>query len=117
VLLLHFADLKRDLPGQMRRVAAFLELELEDKAFEAAVRHSRFDYMKAHAAKHAPNRRLYRGGARAFIHKGTNGRWRDVLTSGDCNRYEAAAVERLGWACARWLAEGGSIDQDFSLAG
>jgi aryl sulfotransferase len=32
VLFLHFADLKRDLPGQMRRVAAFLEIELDKMA-------------------------------------------------------------------------------------
>ena len=56
--------------------------------------------------------RLFKGGARTFIHKGTNGRWRDVLSAGDCRRYEALAQERLGWPCARWLAEGGSIDRD-----
>jgi aryl sulfotransferase len=55
VLFLHFADLKRDLPGQMWRVAAFLEIELDKMAFDAAVRHCGFDYMKAHAVKHAPH--------------------------------------------------------------
>ena len=118
VLFLHFADLKRDLPGQMRRVAAFLEIRLDQRAFDAAVRHCSFDHMKAHAEKYAPHRgRLYKGGARAFIHQGTNGRWGDVLSAEDCRRYEAAAAERLGWRCARWLAEGGSIDQDLGLAG
>jgi aryl sulfotransferase len=118
VLFLHFADLKRDLQGQIRRVAAFLEIRLDEKTFDAAVRHCSFDYMKAHAEKHAPHRgRLYKGGARAFIHKGTNGRWRDVLSTEDCRRYEAAAEERLGWRCARWLAEGGSLKQGLGLAG
>jgi aryl sulfotransferase len=118
VLFLHFADLKRDLPGQMQRVAAFLDIRLEDEAFAAAVRHCSFDHMKAHAEMCAPHRgRLYKGGAQAFIHKGTNGRWREVLSAEDCRRYEAAAIERLGWPCARWLAEGGSIDQDHGLAG
>jgi aryl sulfotransferase len=116
VLFLHFADLKRDLPGQMRRVAAFLEIDLDKTTFDAAVRHCGFDYMKTHAAKHAPHRgRLFKGGARAFIHKGTNGRWRDVLSAADCHRYEAAAEERLGSSCARWLAEGGALDQDLAL--
>jgi aryl sulfotransferase len=111
VLFLHFADLKRDLPDQMRRVAGFLEIRLDEKAFDAAVRYSSFDYMKTHAEKCAPHRgRLYEGGAQTFIHKGTNGRWRDVLSAADCRRYEAMAEERLGRPCARWLAEGGSID-------
>lgn len=113
VLFLHFADLKRDLPGQIQKVADFLEIRLDQAAFDAAVRHSSFDYMKAHAENSAPHRgRLYKGGARSFIHKGTNGRWRDVLRSDDCRRYEAAAAERLGRPCARWLAEGGSLDQE-----
>ena len=113
VLLVHFADLKRDLPGQMRRVAAFLEITLDAASFEAAVRHSSFDYMKAHAAKYAPRGGSFlKGGPETFIHKGTNGRWRDVLSADDCRRYEATAQERLGRSCARWLAKGGSIDQE-----
>jgi aryl sulfotransferase len=115
VLFLHFADLKRDLPGQIRRIAAFLEISLDEEEFAAAVRHSSFDYMKAHAEKSAPdNGRLFKGGARTFIHKGTNGRWRDVLTAEDIRRYEAMAQERLGRACARWLAEGGSPDRELA---
>ena len=108
VLFLHFADLKRDLPGQMRRIAAFLEISLDAEAFAAAVRHCGFDYMKIHAELSAPyGGRLFRGGAKTFIHKGTNGRWRDVLSPEDCRRYETTAEERLGRPCARWLAEGG----------
>src|SRR3546814_8448767 len=30
VLLLHFADLKKDMPGEMRRVAAFLDIEIDE---------------------------------------------------------------------------------------
>jgi aryl sulfotransferase len=116
VLFLHFADLKRDLPGQMQRVAAFLDIRLDEEAFGAAVRHSSFDYMKAHAEKCVPRGgNFLRGGPRTFIHKGTNGRWRDVLSAQDCRRYETIAEERLGRPCARWLAKGRSIDRDLGL--
>ncbi|MGH6896209.1 MAG: sulfotransferase domain-containing protein [Geminicoccaceae bacterium] len=118
VLFLHFADLRPDLPGQIRNVAAFLEIRLDEEAFDAAVRHCSFDYMKAHADKSAPHGgSLLHGGARTFIHQGTNGRWRDVLSAVDCRRYEAAAKECLGRPCARWLAAGGSLDQGRGLAG
>lgn len=111
VLFLHFADLKRDLPEQIGKVAAFLEIKLDEEAFDAAVRHCSFDYMKGHAEKSAPHGgRFFKGGAQTFIHKGTNGRWRDVLSAAECRRYEATAEERLGRRCARWLAEGGSPD-------
>lgn len=104
VLLLHFNDLKRDLPGKVRELAAFLEIELDDATFAKVVEHSSFDYMKRHAELVAPlGGAVWQGGGKTFIHKGTNGRWRDTLTAEDCARYEAKAVEELGEACAAWL--------------
>jgi len=49
---------------------------------------------------------LWEGGAETFINKGTNGRWRDLLTAADCRAYEAKARAELGEACARWLETG-----------
>jgi hypothetical protein len=46
------------------------------------------------------------GGAKTFIHKGVNGRWRKVLTAADTDRYESTANVQLGAECARWLATG-----------
>ena len=107
-MLLHFADLKRDLPGQVERIADFLDIQLDEGTLHRVVEHCRFDYMKEHAERAAPLGGIFgEGGAKPFIHKGTNGRWRDALTEEDCRRSEAMALERLGPACARWLAEGG----------
>jgi aryl sulfotransferase len=63
--------------------------------------------MKAHAARVAPlGGAIFDGGADAFINKGTNGRWRDVLSPEESAAYEAMALEKLGPQCARWLATG-----------
>ena len=35
---------------------------------------------------------IFEGGAGRFFHRGTNGRWRDVLTENDGALYEAAAA-------------------------
>jgi aryl sulfotransferase len=43
----------------------------------------------------------------ARLDKGTNGRWRDVLTAEECARYERMAIAELYPECARWLATGG----------
>jgi len=40
------------------------------------------------------------------VHKGTNGRWRDVLTAEDSRAYEERTRKELGEACAHWLATG-----------
>jgi aryl sulfotransferase len=105
-LLLHFADLKRDLPGEIRRIAAFLDIPIDDAAFPAIVEHASFDYMKRNAAKSVPlGGAFWDGGAQTFIHKGTNGRWRDVLSAEEIGRYDDIAGRELGNACAAWLAQ------------
>ncbi len=107
LLLVHFEDLRRDLPAQMRRIAAFLDIPIDEARFPTMVEHCGFDWMKANAAKAAPlGGAFWDGGAEQFINKGTNGRWRDVLTPEDNQRYEAMARARLGDECAAWLATG-----------
>jgi aryl sulfotransferase len=107
VKLIHFNDLKADLEGGMRAIAAFLDIELAENRWPAAVRHCTFEYMKANAERYAPmGGEIWNGGAETFINKGTNGRWCDVLTAEECHSYEEKAVEMLGPECARWLAGG-----------
>lgn len=108
VLMLHYADLKKDLPGAVRKIARFLDISLDDATFSRVVKHSSFDYMKLNAEKSAPlGGVVWQGGAGAFINKGSNGRWKDVLTPADIALYEGRAQAELGPDCARWLAEGG----------
>jgi aryl sulfotransferase len=110
VMFVHFADLKRDLEGEMRRIAKFLDVRIDEAQWPAIVAHCSFDYMKQHAAKAAPlGGILWEGGAETFINKGTNGRWRDLLTADDVKAYEARALKELGPDCARWLAEGRTV--------
>jgi aryl sulfotransferase len=107
VLLLHFSALKADLPGEIRRIAMFLDIPVDESRWDAIVEHCGFDYMKRHGVKIVPLGGVFwDGGAATFIHKGTNGRWRGTLTPEDCARYEKMAVEQLGEACARWLSTG-----------
>lgn len=113
VLLVHFADLKADLDGQMRRIAAFLDIAVDETRWPTILDHCSFDYMKQHAARAAPLGGVFwDGGAETFIHKGTNGRWRDVLTTEESAKYERLALEKLGPACAAWLETGTALPRD-----
>jgi aryl sulfotransferase len=108
VMLLHFADLKADMPAEIRRIAAFLDITIDETKWEKILIHCSFDYMKEHADQSAPFAgNLWEGGAKVFMHKGSNGRWRDVLSSQDIELYERTANEQLGKACAKWLSTGG----------
>lgn len=107
VRLIHFNDLKRDLDGEMRKLAAFLECDVPESRWPTVVEHCTFDWMKTHAEKVSPlGGAIFEGGAQRFIHKGVNGRWRDLLTPDDIAAYERRALAELGPDCARWLAEG-----------
>jgi len=107
VHITHFENLKRDLPGEIRRIAAFLEVPVDEAGWPAILRHCSFDYMKANATKTVPlGGAFWDGGAQTFIHKGTNGRWREVLEADEIDKYEKRARSELGAACASWLASG-----------
>ena len=107
VLLLHYSEMKADMPGQIRRIADFLSIPIDEARWPAILEHCSFDYMKRNAEFSAPlGGAVWEGGAATFIHKGTNGRWRDVLSHEESRRYEEMALGNLGPDCARWLATG-----------
>lgn len=110
VHVVHFENMKRDMPGEIRRIAAFLDIAIDEARFPQIVEHCSFDWMKANAAQVAPLGGIFwDGGAGTFINKGTNGRWRDTLTAQDIADYEGAALAELGPECARWLATGEAL--------
>jgi aryl sulfotransferase len=107
VLMVHFCDLKRDLGHEIRRIANFLEVDVDEARWPQIVDHCSFGWMKANAPQVAPLGGIFwDGGADTFINKGTNGRWRDTLTAQDIADYERTALAELGPQCAAWLAGG-----------
>jgi len=107
VLLVHFNNLKADLPGEMRRIARFLEIEIDEAQWPAMVDHCAFDYMRKTASEHSPILDMvFQGGGNTFFNKGTNGRWRDVLTAADLQKYDQVVRDNLTPECARWMATG-----------
>lgn len=109
VFLLHFADLKKDMGGEIRRIADFLDIEIEQSRWASILEHCSFDYMKRNATPSVPlGGAFWDGGAETFVYKGTNGRWRDTLSDEESAAYEAKAVAELGPSCADWLKHGKS---------
>ena len=107
VRFVHFANLKRDMPGEIRRMADFLEIPVKASSWDAIVEHCSFDWMKKNATKSVPlGGAFWDAGAEVFINKGVNGRWRDLLTALESTEYERRAETELGAECARWLATG-----------
>ncbi|SRR6266508_6237575 len=106
VLLVHYNDLKADLDHEMHRVAAFLNIDIPIALWPEVVDRCTFERMRAEANKVGNFERNYEGGAQSFLFRGTNGRWRDVLTEGELQRYQQRVDELLPLEAAHWLEHG-----------
>ncbi len=107
ILFVHYSDLLADLEGQIRRIAQFLEIRVPDGAWPVIVRNCSFEDMKAKAEWFAPRGgQPWKGGAQTFFHKGTNGRWREILSAEELSFYDAAAKRELTPECRKWLENG-----------
>jgi len=107
VLFVHFNKLLEDLGGEMRRIAAFLEVPVDEALLPKMVAACTFDAMKGNADKIAPlNGTLWKGGGTDFVFKGTNGRWKGVLTDANLAAYDKKVAEELPKDCAVWLETG-----------
>jgi aryl sulfotransferase len=106
LLFAHYNDMKADLEGEMRRVAAFLEIDVPESKWPTVVERCTFESMRNSGTAIGDFDRMFDGGLQGFIFKGTNGRWRDVLTAEDLELYRQKVTEALPNDCARWV-EGG----------
>lgn len=106
VLLLHYQQLKKDLPGQIARLAEFFSIDPASLRMDVIVEHCSFDYMSARAEKMAPFGGAHMSSAKAFFHKGLKRDHRTELTPVQVERFDRAALEKLGEECAHWLESG-----------
>jgi aryl sulfotransferase len=106
VLFVHFNDMQADLDQQMRRVAAFLDIEVDEQRWADQVASCTFESMKRRSSEIADFDSHFVGGADTFLYKGTNGRWRDVLTSDELDRFDRRSRELLPPDAIAWTTSG-----------
>lgn len=107
LLLVHYNDLKADLSGEMKRIAAFLDIHTPDTLWPRLVEAATFTAMKRDGdALLGGLKRGFRGGHESFLHSGTNKRWQGVLTEDDVELYETVARTKLTPGLVRWLESG-----------
>ena len=89
-MYLHYDDLKADLEGQMRQMAARLGIDVDEHRWPRLVQAATFESMRSRAGTTVPG-----GGPEhwidpaAFFSRGTSGQWRDLLDDADLARYAA----------------------------
>jgi aryl sulfotransferase len=113
LLLVHYADLKADLVGEMRRISEYLEIETPESMLAELARAAQFETMKAQGDEMMPELHMaFDRGADRFINKGTNGRWKGVLTDDDLARYHALVARKFTPAQAAWTEHGRLVAGD-----
>ena len=106
VLLVHFGDLKADPETEMRRIAAFCDIDISEDSWPALLATVGLEAMREEArGTDDPMAMTWKGGADRFFYKGDSGRWRGVLTPDDLVLYETQAAA-LDPALRKWI-EGG----------
>jgi aryl sulfotransferase len=107
VVMLHFADLKADLEGQMRSLAVQLGIDVPEERWEELVKAATFEEMKKHAVAAAPNATepIWKDTVR-FFNRGTNEQWRGLLDADDLRRYETIIKDLAEPELVEWLQRG-----------
>lgn len=107
---MHFANLLVDPASEVRRLADYLKLVIDERLFPEILERISFASMRENFANIMPMAdTLWKEGAKTFMNKGTNGRWRDVLGPDELALYDEAVARSLTADAARWMADGGPM--------
>ena len=107
MLLVHYNDLKTDLAGEIARIARYLGVELPNEVMNQIVAAAEFETMRAQGDTLMPTAaNAWVEGAKTFLHKGVNGRWRGAFAEADLEAYKLKIAAEFTPALAAWLESG-----------
>lgn len=104
ILFVHFNDLRSNLMGEIRRIAAFLRIPITDEELVRVAKGVSLEAMRQEAEQtDAGLVKSFHGGASTFFFQGTNGRWKNVLTAAELEMYERTMHHVLPSDARVWL--------------
>ncbi len=107
VVLLHYSDLSRDLEGEMRRLAARLDIDVPEATWPALVEAATFEAMREQAADRVPDERAgIMKDPRKFFRRGGSGEWGEWLTDDDLAGYDGRVAALAPPDLVHWLHHG-----------
>jgi len=115
IALFHYSDLSADLPGQLRRLAQVLAIEVADTRLEQFAAAASFARMRQRADLLAPGvgDHIWHDN-RDFFHLGRSGQWRDRLDEDSLSHYRRRIAELVPPDLAAWVHTGwGSAPEPF----
>ena len=110
IKFMHYNDMLDDLEGAVRELAGFANIEVDNDKVNRVVNATTFETARERAISEQDTSQpqTFKGGVGSFYFKGSNGRWRDVLTEEDLKLYDQAMNRVLSPDCAAFLENGRS---------
>jgi hypothetical protein len=107
VVLVHYADLERDLEGEMRRIAQRLGIAIDEHRLPGLVDAAGFDSMRARADDVVPNSSedVWLSNE-AFFHRGVSGQWQALLDDAGRERYTERVRQLAPGDLIEWAHQG-----------
>ena len=103
VVLVHYADLLADLPGEMLRLADLLGITVPEDRWDDLVEAATFASMRGRSDEITPNTLGVLEDNAAFFREGRSGAGREVLTAEEMARYEARVAALAPRDVVAWL--------------
>lgn len=107
LLFVHYNDLQADLPGETRRIAGFLDIDISESDLDAIANSASFESMRKDAAALIPEMaKNFEGGALRLVNRGQSGRWRGLYNEADVELFDEKLREAVPGDYADWLIAG-----------
>jgi hypothetical protein len=103
VVLVHYSDLLRDLPGEMHRLADRLGIDVAQDAWPRLVEAASFASMRARSAELTPNTLGVLKDDSVFFRSGRSGTGRELLSAEELAAYERRVAGLLPPEVVSWL--------------
>jgi len=108
VHLIHYSDMWNDLDGEMRRIAAILDVTVDELRWPEFVQAATLDSMRARAKSTAPDAHLgLWQSPEEFFHAGGSREWRELLTPDDLAHFDER-LSMLAGDAKPWVLHGRS---------
>lgn len=107
LLIVHYADLKRDLVGEMGRIARFLGVDKTVAEITALAAHGEFSAMRKDGAALIPGVvKNFEGGAERLFHSARQAGWRGVFAERDLAEFDRRLAEAFSPGERQFLMAG-----------
>lgn len=106
----HYSDMKRDLKGEIAKMAEELDVTVTEEQLESYTEAATFDSMKRKADQFAPAAGMGVWKAETnFFASGKTRQWEDKLSTADLAAFDKRLAELLSPDAAEWLLNGGPV--------